>query len=145
MLSRLFLSTWVPDAVRERVLKEIVDYAKDADAPTMEDDIRYALSKDYAFADEGFRLFIDAHVDVALVIDALSPSCESMGVSRVETILNMLPDEYAGLTTAGRDHPKLSDTRGNLILLEYREKHGKVTSFTVKGNTIRVNKHYPPR
>ncbi len=143
MLSRLFSSTRVPDAVRERVLKEIVDYAKDADAPTMEDAIRYALSKDHAFADEGLRLFIDAHVDVALVVDALGPSCESMGISRVETILSMLPDEYASLTVAGRDHPKLSDTRGNLILLEYLKKHGKVTSFTTKGNMIRVNKHYP--
>lgn len=143
MLRRLFSSTRVPDAVREQVLKDIVDYAKDADAPTIEDAIRYALSKDYTFADEGLRLFIDAHVDVALVIDALGPSCESMGISRVETILSMLPDEYASLTAAGRDHPKLSDTRGNLTLLEYLEKHGKVTSFTIKGNTIRVNKHYP--
>ena len=50
---------------RGLVRKGIADCAKDANAPTMEDAVRHALGEDYAYADEGFRVFVDAHVDVA--------------------------------------------------------------------------------
>jgi hypothetical protein len=81
-------------------------------------------------------------VPSASVVALLQPYFTSATDSELMSVLRLVGDAYAQLTSVGRDKPKIPNSAPNRALLEELTRRGIVASFDPSQNPIKVNKRY---
>lgn len=134
------------DRVDRRIKEMLVDQAEMYFAASGSEDLtRLAM-----FAtQQGRGLTLDMVVKMAsqsvpsqYVVILLEPHLDVLGREQLFTILHSLGGEYAGLTSVGRDQPKIPNTRCDRALLERLKREGTVNSYDESASPIKVYKRH---
>ena len=141
-LADLLLSEAISIEVKERVVRNASEYASNADN-------RALLALGAVAAARAIKLelpllerVVSAGTEANVALQLLVPHLGESSEPQVSGILRLLGDEYAALTLAGKDRPKVKSSMEISQVLEFLSRQGVVTSYVEDGDSIRVSKRH---
>lgn len=141
-LASLMNSTLINFAVKQMIVDHASEYTPLADQAGLTALARFARTNDRTVNVDVVEAMAAHSVPPEDIVYLLLPHIEDLTDSGLFGILASMGGEYAHLTAAGRDKPKIPHTPASLELLSALKERGIVSSFDPNGDLIRVNKKH---
>ncbi len=142
-LADLLQSARVSGSIKNMVINDASDYADKCDNRGLAELARFAIKHRHTLTPEVIENMAVNNVPSREVVHLLYPNLNTMPYDQLARILSFLGDNYAALTSPGRDQPKFPDTAEDRALLNRLVEHGAVVKKLIPSRVgLKVSKSY---
>lgn len=136
-LESAFSSALIPDAVKDAVIENLVDYGEGATRTGLEAAARYAARNHLKLDREQLQVFAEGKVSIGIMVPLLA-AAPALPLSELRATLREIGGDYATIADVGYGRPKLPDNEPHRAILDRLQAGGIVSRYKNEMGGLRV-------
>ncbi|WP_329953165.1 hypothetical protein [Stenotrophomonas sepilia] len=141
-LEALLSSKSVSSTIGAVIVANALAYADASDVGGLIQLGRWAAERGIKLEYQLIERLAEARADSNIILILLGAMLNEITEPQVSSILRLLGGDYAALTEAGKDRPKVPDTPAVAVLLDFLATNGVVNTYAQEKDYLRVNKRH---
>lgn len=139
-LENLILSKKIRQTIKLRVIERATEFVLDCNTKELTQFARFSTKNQRELPIDVVKVLASKAVPAKETVMLLKPHLETLAKEELFLILNSLGGNYEKLTSKGNATPKILKRDENFVLLEKLKSFDIVSSYSVEGDMLRVNK-----